>query len=971
MANLYVIRFHDGTSSAPLKVDEIKSRIQKGELKGTDKVSVYPNEFEMELRDVPEFETVLPAVSDADSGAGIDIKESTGAANRNEFDQDDATRLSPSASALPENQKTRVLDVSKMNLKAPAPVAPAAPAAPPAPVPVPMDDFSDAGVRREQTRVFERPKELMTKAAPKRKGIGAMIPKKSFLVVVILAFVAMDYMEEEEEEEKQRAAKPAVTLVTIRPELPATGTKKPDPQKSSKIYERALRYYVRDTVMDYRLAVKGLQAAIREDPHNVKALAFLASSYLNLIDSSNKDEKTFSVINKIIELSRDRDVVLLETVIAEVEFLAAQRRYDAAKQKLTEFSKAQGKFDASIYYYLGWIFAQKGEYGSAMKQLNMIPPNELPFASLYYLRGFIFEENHDYVQAEAEYTRALKVSENHAKARLGLVRVSEKKGELKKQAPLVAFLYAHPNFQSPSEYVRTLIYTSKLALLERRPREAKAALEEARRLDPRNQELELEYYTLYSHLGGDSSYKKLAQLYSLVLDAGRKQDAGNTHDARTTLIEAMDLYPKSPVPFEKMGDLFLKTGEFSRAYDHYKKALELEKSNGEIAIKLIDALIRNKETDEAEKVIAKYRTHPKLKSSVDRLAGDIAYQRNDFNNAAIFYRKAMSRDSVDPEVYSSYANLMREADQCRDAQFFYSLAQRLDPFNLNAIMGTAKCILKTDGVDAAVGRIQEELARLPKARADLLVGIGELYFAAHEEAKALQFIESAKEVDPDYPDTFKVEGDIYYQQMYFKKDLKKKAMEAWKSYSDRKGSDPYGYLRRFDMFLQDSSFDQAAEELNRIFLISPRYPELHYRRAVMLRKMGRIKDALRELEQELALNPRFDPAWVEQGEAYLRDENLNEAFKSFSKAMGLNPRNVQAKIGAGYANYLKRQYSSALALLQAALALDKGNPDIHKKLGLVFRDSGDQVRAKQSFQNYLDLAPDAPDRGEYESYIKK
>ncbi|NDG84365.1 MAG: hypothetical protein EBX52_04910, partial [Proteobacteria bacterium] len=886
--------------------------------------------------------------------------------SRNEFERDEATRLSPAASALPENQRTRVLDLSKI---APKSDTRAVATAPPAPVPVPMDEFSDANVRREKTQEFERPKELLGKDGVKRKGIGAAIPKKSFLVMVMLAFVAMEYMEDEEEEEK--AAKPAVTMVSIRPELPATGTAKPNPEKSSKTYMKALGIYSRDTVMDYRNAARIFQIAIREDPHNVKALAFLASSYLNLIDSSNKDEKTFSVINKIIELSKDREVVILETVIAEVEFLAAQRRYDAAIQKLTEFSKAQGKFDSAIYYYLGWLFWLKGEYGTAMKQLNLIPPNGFAFASLYYLRGLLFEESQDYVQAEAEYIRALKASENHAKARLGLIRVSEKKGELKKQAPLVAFLYNNPNYQSPSEYVRTLIYTSKLALLEKKPKEAVGALEEALRLEPRNQELKLEYYTLLSLLGNDSRFKKLAQMYSLILDAGRKQRAGNLHEARTTLIEAMDLFPKSAIPLEKMGDLFFRSGEFGRAYDHYKKALDLDSTNGEIAIKLIDALIKNKETNEAEKVIAKYRAHPKLKSSVDRLAGDIDYDRGDFNAASIAYRKAMSRDSIDPEVYSSYANLMRDADQCRDAQFFYSLAQRLDPFNLNAIMGTARCILKTDGIDAAVGRVQEELARLPKARADLLAGIGELYFAAHDEAKALQFIEAAKEVDPEYPESFKIEGDIYFQQMYFKKDLKKKAMDAWKSYSDRKASDPYGYLKRFEMFLQDSNFDQASEELNKIFLISPRYPELHYRRAVMLRKMGRIKDALRELEQELKINPRFDPAWVEQGEAFLRDENVNEALKSFAKGMGLNPKNVQAKIGAGYANYLKRQYSSAIALLQAALALDKGNPDIHKKLGLTYRDAGDQVRARQAFQNYLDLAPDAPDRAEYEAYIKK
>jgi Flp pilus assembly protein TadD len=67
-------------------------------------------------------------------------------------------------------------------------------------------------------------------------------------------------------------------------------------------------------------------------------------------------------------------------------------------------------------------------------------------------------------------------------------------------------------------------------------------------------------------------------------------------------------------------------------------------------------------------------------------------------------------------------------------------------------------------------------------------------------------------------------------------------------------------------------------------------------------------------------------------------------------------------------SYLKRQFSSAIALYQSALALDRGNPEIHKKLGQAYRDSGDQAKAAQFFRNYLDLAPDAPDRADYDRY---
>jgi tetratricopeptide (TPR) repeat protein len=204
--------------------------------------------------------------------------------------------------------------------------------------------------------------------------------------------------------------------------------------------------------------------------------------------------------------------------------------------------------------------------------------------------------------------------------------------------------------------------------------------------------------------------------------------------------------------------------------------------------------------------------------------------------------------------------------------------------------------------------------------------------------------------------------------MVVKKDVKRNALDALRGYSDRKVSDPYGYLKRFEIFVGDSNFEDAQAELDKVFEVSPRFPELHYKRAIMYGKMGRMKDALRELESELKLNPRMDAAWTEQGNIQVRAGNLDEAFKSYKRAMELNPKNALAKIGAGYANYLKRQYSSAIALYQSAMALDRGNPEIYKKMGLAYRDSGDPEKARQFFQGYLDLAPDAPDRGDFDQY---
>ena len=200
------------------------------------------------------------------------------------------------------------------------------------------------------------------------------------------------------------------------------------------------------------------------------------------------------------------------------------------------------------------------------------------------------------------------------------------------------------------------------------------------------------------------------------------------------------------------------------------------------------------------------------------------------------------------------------------------------------------------------------------------------------------------------------------------KESKKNALEMFQLYSARKPSDTFGFLNRFEIFLKDSNFEMAAEELNRIFEVSPRFPELHFRRALMFSKMGKTKDALAELEEELKINSKSIKALDERGYVLLRLNQLDEALKSFVRSMELESRNANSKMGAGYVNYLKRQFNSAIALYQAALSLDKGNPDIHKKLGQAYRDSGDQQKASQYFRNYLDLAPDAPDHSDYEQY---
>ena len=87
----------------------------------------------------------------------------------------------------------------------------------------------------------------------------------------------------------------------------------------------------------------------------------LASSYLNLIDSSNKDEKYFSVISTLIDMTRAKGIDLPETLIADVEFFLTINKAEAAENAIVRYTRSHQTFPPEIYYYLALTFVARGD----------------------------------------------------------------------------------------------------------------------------------------------------------------------------------------------------------------------------------------------------------------------------------------------------------------------------------------------------------------------------------------------------------------------------------------------------------------------------------------------------------------------------------------------------------------------------------------------------------------------------------
>ena len=297
------------------------------------------------------------------------------------------------------------------------------------------------------------------------------------------------------------------------------------------------------------------------------------------------------------------------------------------------------------------------------------------------------------------------------------------------------------------------------------------------------------------------------------------------------------------------------------------------------------------------------------------------------------------------------------------------MALRFDPLNPEPVVLTAKAMAEADSVEHAISYLHDELKKSGKPKAEFLAAIAELQIRRGDVNLAQQFIDEARQLNPNYALPLKLQGQIYLAKEGQQKDALDKALVAFKQYSSANKSDPSGFLERYKIFLRRAQFENAERELGEVFALFPKWPKLRIYTGQLYFTQGNYQRAAEEFNKELENDKTSVAARLWLGKAYTETGNFTEAQRLITECMAYAPGASEPKSWAGWINYQQKNYPAAAALLEAALSIDKGNSLIYKRLGFVYRAMGDGARAKQSFRKYIEMEPDSPDRAEVERYL--
>jgi tetratricopeptide (TPR) repeat protein len=808
----------------------------------------------------------------------------------------------------------------------------------------------DPGLAAEKTAMMS-----VDRNAPRKKGQDAKSNKrKTIFIGIALVFGVLFLLMPDTEKKKPEPP--------FRVELPNTAEKS-DPIQSEKLFMSGLPVYSQDTVEGYKRASRIFLQAASQDPNNVKALCFLASSYLNLIDVVNRDENYFNVVTKLIELERAKNLDLAETVVADVELYHVLGNPDAAISRLLEFSKSHA-WGFEMLYYLALSFYLKGDAPGALAQLNKIDPKSYFSPKIQYLYGLIYLKTAQYDDAARYFREVIGISPTHVKARVKLAEIYFHKDNLPESGKQADYVIQHESSASREELSKAYYYRARMHEVGARDLDAVSDLELALKNNPEDQDVLLEYYTLRAKVGAKlKDPQGKAKMFNFLALGERALMDNRLDEALGQFINAREAQYGDPTPRLRLAEVFRRKGDLRGARDNFREANELAPKRADIYPKYIRALIDSYEFDEAKRVIAAFKELQPPEVTIHRLEGDLYLKEQHFPEAAIYYKKALGGSNSDSSIYIAYASLLFKIGNFREAAFYYGLAQRFDPFNIEATIGIGKSLSEVESMERGVEYVQNALQNSPE-KALLLNGIAEIYLRKGDYASALKFVQNALTIDTKYPAPYKTKGEILAAQ-----ERTKEALDSYLTYINLAPLDPTGYIERYRLYMKKPDLKAAQTEISRVLEQYPRYPGAYYMLGEVYMTAQNFKSAQEAALVEVKNNPGFIPAYVLAGQALNRIRDHINALAQLSTALKLNPNYVPALLEAGIANHMLKTYAAAQSMLERASQLDPGNPEIHKRLGLVYYDLGQRDKAKQQFKAYIEMYPNAPDRADMDKII--
>ncbi|MBX2988053.1 MAG: tetratricopeptide repeat protein [Bdellovibrionaceae bacterium] len=931
---MWIIRREGGTLQGPVGTEDVLRQIREGVLGGSELIARYPDgQWTFISREPQFYETLMEALEGA---ARTDQRKV------HKIMSEETIFMPPP----PEAVKNTPL------------VPTAEEVVPKTPEPVPPSAGSQV---IELKKITQLEKERIVKIT--RKPVIAIV-----IAVVVIVFLLLPSGESTQDK---------ITLLAPG----KSGSPLPEAEVKKR-YQAVLKHVEKDSFEDNLEAQNKLVSLVEGSPSSLEIRSILCLVYKELWPFAKQDANDQKTVAGFSQSTRVLDVTSPYGSFCEIVRLLTAGRYREARGSVDNLLENYDSFSLRpvMYTMKAEVLENDKDYQIAARYYEKSIQDWDAWVKPKVRLAFVHLQMRDYPRAAEWFRAVLKNHPTHKAAKLGLgftefYGFHQNEGAAKL---LSSALNSGDRVPRSLEGEGWQVYAEVL-LASNQKSDALRAAEKAYKLNPNNEVAR----QLVLRLGGSDKRKK----------------SGKEENNELILL----------------GDQYVRQGDCLSAQAEFKAAFDMDNSNGTAAMKAAKCLWQLNQSYEAVEWLNKaIRADNKLISAYV-LQSDYLAQRYDFSGAAqsltnaariapgnheilrgmalLEYRKnnmqgainyalrAMKIYDADIDTYillskanlamaqsihsSQKKDLDRRDNAFKDSVRYATKAVELDSSNPEAQIAYARMLAATNGVDAGVAYLQELIKKYAYSF-EYRLALAEVYRESERWGDARHIYNQVADADPRNKKAWIGLGEALRATGF-----NEKALKAFLSAAIIDPTDGEALFQAGKLYFETSKFEEALQQFVRVKGMNANFPKANYYAGRAAFALQRFDDALKFVRDEKRLNPNLADSYILNAEIHSSQGAYGECASEYAHALKLRPAGADIYVRSAECYRKAGSLEIAETMLTLAKERESGYPDLYKELGALFEKKGDAAAARQSYRNYLELAPNASDRKDIEQRIAR
>jgi tetratricopeptide (TPR) repeat protein/2-polyprenyl-3-methyl-5-hydroxy-6-metoxy-1,4-benzoquinol methylase len=450
--------------------------------------------------------------------------------------------------------------------------------------------------------------------------------------------------------------------------------------------------------------------------------------------------------------------------------------------------------------------------------------------------------------------------------------------------------------------------------------------------------------------------------------------AGKLKDAEALYRAILQAQPKHPNANHNLGVLAVSLNKSELALPLFKTALEANPNQGQFWLSYIDALIKEKQFDNARNVLQQGKKRGLNGDIVDVFEVQLVQLENNLNSkkteanrlskvielretgryqeAQDLLTKFLEVEPTDAEGRSLLSQLFLLDNKDVEAEKALATSISINPYLPSIYRNQARLLLKSSKPAEALLKAQSGYEKSTDDPESWIV-LATCLVANQRDLEALPLIEKALKARPNYAEAFANRGLVRLRA--------KNTSDAIEDFEKAVAVKPHltqiwellGALR-----YENKNLSGAIEALKKAHTLEPNNMNCMINLGEFLRQDQRSEEAIAILEEATQKVPENASAWINLGTALQQDNKIENAQAAYKKALAINPNSAEVCNNLGSIAKDTEDWESARKYFEQAITIKPNLAEAHSNLGITLRELGRLEDAETSYNKAIAIKPD-------------